>query len=78
MENIKSSNGRTTVEQTPFLIPDLTIKDLLSAIPYAFSTYLPFPSPYHCPQLALLQAICPPVYGLCVSSYPYTPKMLVY
>ena len=26
-------NGRVTVEQTPFMIPDLTIKDLLTAIP---------------------------------------------
>ncbi|KAJ3488412.1 hypothetical protein NLI96_g2861 [Meripilus lineatus] len=33
MATFKSSNGRTTVEQTPFVIPDLTIKDLLSAIP---------------------------------------------
>jgi len=29
----KSSNGRTTVEQTPFVIPNIPIKDLLSAIP---------------------------------------------
>ena len=26
-------NGRVTVEQEPVIIPDLTIKDLLSAIP---------------------------------------------
>lgn len=30
-------NGRVTVEQTPVVIPDLTIKDLLSAIPYVLS-----------------------------------------
>ena len=29
----KDPSARTTVEQTPFVIPDLTIKDLLSAIP---------------------------------------------
>lgn len=29
-----TANGRVTVEQTPTVIPDLTIKDLLSAIPY--------------------------------------------
>ncbi|KAI8994186.1 fatty acid desaturase-domain-containing protein [Trametes punicea] len=29
----KSPSERTTVEQQPFIIPDLTIKDLLSAIP---------------------------------------------
>lgn len=29
----KTSPKRVTVEQTPFVIPDLTIKDLLSAIP---------------------------------------------
>ncbi|KAI0661996.1 fatty acid desaturase-domain-containing protein [Cubamyces menziesii] len=29
----KSSSARTTVEQQPFVIPDLTVKDLLSAIP---------------------------------------------
>ena len=29
----KAASARTTVEQTPFVIPDLTIKDLLSAIP---------------------------------------------
>lgn len=29
-----TANGRVTVEQTPVIIPDLTVKDLLSAIPY--------------------------------------------
>ena len=33
MSPTKAPPDRTTVEQTPFMIPDLTIKDLLSAIP---------------------------------------------
>lgn len=32
----ETSDTRTTVEQTPFPVPDLSIKDLLSAIPYVF------------------------------------------
>lgn len=31
------SQKRITVDQTPFPIPDLTVKDLLSAIPYALN-----------------------------------------
>lgn len=30
---VKSESGRVSIEQTPVVIPDLTIKDLLSAIP---------------------------------------------
>lgn len=33
-----TANGRVTVEQTPFLIPDLTIKELLGAIPCVLDT----------------------------------------
>lgn len=29
-----TKDGFVTVEQTPVVIPDLTVKDLLSAIPY--------------------------------------------
>ncbi|TCD70165.1 hypothetical protein EIP91_004635 [Steccherinum ochraceum] len=29
----KSADGRVTIEQTPFIIPDLTVKDCLSVIP---------------------------------------------
>ena len=38
----KAANGRVTVEQTPVVIPDLTIKDLLSAIPYVDSIFCLF------------------------------------
>ena len=34
-----TKDGFVTVEQTPVVIPDLTVKDLLSAIPYVFGTY---------------------------------------
>ena len=30
---VKSKDGVTTIKQTEVIIPDLTIKDLLSAIP---------------------------------------------
>ena len=36
------ADGRVTVEQTPVVIPDLTIKDLLSAIPYVPNVSLPY------------------------------------
>lgn len=36
-----TSDTRTTIEQAPFLIPDLTIKDLLSAIPYVHCWHVP-------------------------------------
>lgn len=31
--SVKSKDGVTTIEQNEVIIPDLTIKDLLSAIP---------------------------------------------
>ena len=36
----KTANGRVeVVDQTPFMIPDLTIKDLLSAIPCVLDVF---------------------------------------
>ena len=35
------ANGWVTVEQDTFVIPDLTIKDLLSAIPYVLDLVRP-------------------------------------
>ena len=39
-----TASGRVTVEQEPVVIPDLTIKDLLSAIPYVPALLRPPPS----------------------------------
>ena len=40
MKTTTTKDGRVTVEQTPVVIPDFTIKDLLSVIPSVFA-FLP-------------------------------------
>ena len=47
LDNMKTTtkDGFVTVEQTPVIIPDLTVKDLLSAIPYVLERV---PGVLHC------------------------------
>jgi hypothetical protein len=66
-----SSKSVTVVKQNEFVVPDLSIKDLLSAIPSVFffqrgsGDFLIF---FRVPQFALLQAVGPEILQLCVSA----------
>lgn len=72
----KHENGVTTVvDQQPVIIPDLSVKDLLSAIP---SVQLVLPCFFHTPdptrQSPLLQAFGSAVVALHVRIPPIVPK----
>lgn len=52
----KQKTGGITVEQDTYLVPDVSIKDLLNAIPYVYSPLLPILD-LHPPQHTLLPTL---------------------